>query len=133
MEVRYHLCGYPLKVQSQADRDSVEMLFFDGTADEQGLEIFFCPGCGKQLEEDTICDEAPNPGMVLAGWLKAWPELRRQLQAQIIRLARHDRKFYPYYAGYELQEFEDELYTMTDLATELAGGARYQVEQGDGR
>lgn len=120
MDLRYHACGYPIRVIAQPD---VTPRLLDGSAAAIDAPLTRCPRCGERITLALLGDKPPDPAATLAAYLLSWPYVRRQLDGLITERMRRDSSFYGYTAHCAVQELERHLYEVSELAAELTGEA----------
>ncbi|HEX6292017.1 MAG TPA: hypothetical protein VFZ66_22715 [Herpetosiphonaceae bacterium] len=119
MELRYHICGYPVRVRDVYACSRTHPAFYDGARAWNEGPIASCPRCGQRLALDTLGEQPSGPASTLRMWQRDWVKLRQQLEALIEEQERHDPHFYPYHAEMELTEFENALRRIAELASSL--------------
>lgn len=114
MELRYHICGHPIRVRA-AGAGSARPLYFDGSHAWNEGALRRCPGCGSRLHMDALVAAAGTATMLRA-WLADWPRLRRALESQLTAYQQHDPATYPYHAERDLADFDISLRRMVEIA-----------------
>lgn len=119
MELKYHTCGYPIRVWAACLRRDGEPTFFDGRSCWTERAIRTCPGCGERLSRAVLRDKAPAPAGTLAAYMLAWPYVRRQLEGLIKQRAQLDATFRAEHAEAEILELDGALNRVAELAARL--------------
>jgi hypothetical protein len=125
MTIRYHDCGWPVRVEEMRHGSHV-VRFYD--YDEKGANrrISVCGRCGEHLSTDALCASPLEAARTLHAWSLAWPQVRHQLNQLVAEQLARDSEFYAYHAQRTITDFEQALNNVAQFAADVA---RVNVEE----